>query len=94
MDNEYSEMICDQCMEKASFIQAYLPYSLPSQQICTIKKSDTDENVDIEGVKNESGKQSVNSDGGSSEIKIDGEGSTQKEVCRFLLIVWLSTHKS
>jgi hypothetical protein len=70
-------------MEKTSFIQAYLPYSLPSQQICTIKKSDTNENVDIEGVQNES----VNGDGMSSKIKIDGESSAEKEVCRFFSIL-------
>ncbi|CAB3996752.1 E3 ubiquitin- ligase UBR7, partial [Paramuricea clavata] len=75
LDGDYTEMICDQCMEKTSFIQAYLPYSLPSQQICTIKKSDTNENVDIEGVKSES----VNGDGVSSKIKIDGESSAEKE---------------
>ena len=83
MDGDYTEMICDQCMEKTSFIQAYLPYSLPSQQICTIKKSDTNENVDIEGVQNES----VNGDGMSSKIKIDGESSAEKEVCRFFSIL-------
>ncbi|XP_028398643.1 putative E3 ubiquitin-protein ligase UBR7 [Dendronephthya gigantea] len=50
-DGDFSEMICDQCMKKSSFLQAYLPHSVPNQQICTIKKSDTNENVDIEGIK-------------------------------------------
>lgn len=49
-------MICDQCMKKSSFLQAYLPHSVPNQQICTIKKSDSYENVNIEDIKDETEK--------------------------------------
>ena len=73
-------MICDQCMEKMSFLQAYLSYSLPSQQICTVKKGDTNENVDVEGVKNESDNKLVNGNGASSEKKNDGEITKDDEV--------------
>ena len=79
LDGDYSEMICDHCMERTSFIQAYQPYSLPSQQICTIKKCDTNESIDIEGVQNESRNLSVHSV--SSEVKCEGESSSDKEVC-------------
>ena len=72
-------MICDQCMEKMNFLQAYLSYSLPSQQICTVKKGDTNENVDVEGVKNESDNKLVNGSGASSE-KSDGEITKDDEV--------------
>ena len=78
LDGDYSEMICDHCMERTSFIQAYIPYSLPSQQIFTIKKCDTNESVDIEGVQNESGNLSVH--GTSFEVKCEGKNSSDKEV--------------
>ncbi|CAB4000193.1 Hypothetical predicted protein [Paramuricea clavata] len=71
-------MICDQCMEKTSFMQAYLPYSLPSQQICTIKKCDTNESVDVQGIENEPGNCSANS-GVFSDVKSEDEHSTDKE---------------
>ena len=82
MDGDYSEMVCDQCMEKMSFLQAYLSYAVPSQQICTVKTGETNENVDVEGVKDESENQVVNGvTGVSSEMKNDGETSELNEVC-------------
>ena len=81
MDGDYNEMICDQCMEKMSFLQAYLSYAVPSQQICTVKASETNENVDVEGVKDESDNQVVNGvTAVPSEMKNDGETSELNEV--------------
>ena len=78
MDGNYSEMICDECMEKNNFLQAYLPFSLPSQQIITVKKSDTSEIVDVESVKYESVKQSR--EDVPKEKAVNGEHGIENEV--------------
>lgn len=78
-------MICDQCMAKNSFLETYLPYSIPSQA-CVVKKIDTNEKVDIESVNCVSESKTTNGNAVSVNVKTDIEISEPKKVCQHLLV--------
>lgn len=80
VDGEFSEMICDNCMDKFSFLHAYSQYSEPSQQVCTIKNSDSDVSVDVESIKPVDSKTSTDTEDRAQKEDLEKEKAVKRKL--------------
>ncbi|XP_022802782.1 putative E3 ubiquitin-protein ligase UBR7 isoform X1 [Stylophora pistillata] len=85
---EFQEMICDNCMTKCSFLQAYLSLSVPQQKSSIDPnqqvdiKQETESKLDIEKTNDLDGGNASVSEKGYHDSKCSGEGSDQQDCFR------------
>lgn len=81
-------MICDNCMTKCSFLQAYLSLSVPQQKSSIDSnqqvdiKQETESKLDIEKTNDLRGRDTSVSEKGYHESKCSGEGDDQQDCSR------------